>query len=209
MSISPNEDRRAARFFTSARHVNIMVGKWPNGGRIPGGPYTPVQMLIGSVDLVVGKWTLPIWGGLLGSSPLVQFIGLLIFAGAATWGSGKIPSTRRKLTDLSLDAVNAATVSSAGKYRGAGIRLQPPRIFTGSVLFQLDELEQEDVELAPQELTAPAAASPTPTAASPVELPEQEPAHAEPLPDNVIPFKPRAFASGLDRLLEQARKENR
>lgn len=203
MSISPNEDRRAARFFTSARRVNIMVGKWPNGGRIPGGPYTPVQMLIGSVVLVVGKWTLPYWGGLLGSSPLVQFIGLIIIAAGATWGSGKIPSTRRKLTDLSLDAVNAATVSSAGKYRGAGIRLQPPRIFTGTVLFRLDELEQEPAEqIAPQTAAAPVTA---PT----VELPEQEPAEAEPLPDNVIPFKPRAFASGLDRLLEQARKESR
>ena len=110
---STTDGERVARFFTSARNVSIRLGKWPGGGRIPGGPYTITQILIGSATLVVGWWSRPFWGPSVGSF-IVQLATLAIAAVGATWLSGRIPSTRRKIPSLTLDAFSAVTASSYG-----------------------------------------------------------------------------------------------
>lgn len=201
---------QTARFFTSARRINIRFGKLPNGGRLPGGPYTLVQVAVGSLVLFVGWWTKPIWGPSVGS-PLTQILALAVCAAAALWGSGKIPSTRRKIPDLLLGALSAVTVPGAGRYKDQSMKLTPPRYYGGTVLMLATPDELVTPAQSAVELHAPAPdvavhtrTEPIPEIHAAVEIPEPDE-----LPTNVIPLRPRAhYATGLDRLLDQARKDN-
>ncbi|MBT1543200.1 hypothetical protein KK103_15665 [Curtobacterium flaccumfaciens pv. flaccumfaciens] len=206
MSTADQEHRTVVRFFTRVRRVPILLGKL-NGWKIPGGPYTLTQMGIGSVVLVVGWNSKPLWGPLTGLTPLLQLGFLLAFSAGATWAAGKIPQSNRKLPDLVQDAYGAFTVPASGRYKGALIRLPRPQQVEGVVLMQWDD---EPVTAAA--LTAPAEApartvrqrtiAPAP---APAEVPAPEP--EQQFPDNVIPIRRRRYATGVERLLEQARKE--
>lgn len=215
----PLQSRRAARFYTSARRVPVLIGKLPNGGRVWGGPYSIIQIVVGSLTLLVGWNTRAIWGGAFGS-PITQLVALAAAAAAATWFSGKIPSTKRKIPDLMMDTFTAVVAPSTGTYKDAPIRLAPPHYVGGTVLLRV--LPEADAA-APlvETLQRAASAEPVerralPVVTTPAEvvtpaMPEaRDPELAEePLPDNVIPLLPRkTYNTGLDRLLDQARRKD-
>lgn len=207
MSVADQEHRVVVRFFTRVRRVPILLGKL-NGWKIPGGPYTLTQMGIGSIVLVVGWNSKPIWGSLTGLSLFLQLGALLAFSAGATWAAGKIPQTNRKLPDLVQDAYGAFTVPASGRYKGALIRLPRPHQVEGVVLMQWGEEAAAVLATAPARPAIPAKVAPAPapipvaaTPDTPTPSPEQQ------LPDNVIPI--RRYATGVERLLEQARKETR
>ena len=187
MSMPVDEQPRIARFFTSIRRIPILIGKAGNS-RIPGGPYTPFQFLVGAVVLVVGYNTMPLWGPLVGKFPLVRLIALAVISVFALWASGLLPTTRRKIHNLAFDAVGATLVPAAGKLNGRPVKLPAPHRTTGGVLIDADEFEDLDADLDTGAL---------------------EDAPAPVLPDSPTPSAPAVpaagFASGLDRLLEQAR----
>ena len=197
---------QTARFFTGARRISIRFGKLPNGGRIPGGPYTLVQVAVGSVVLLAGWWTKPIWGPSVGT-PLTQILALGVCAAAALWGSGKIPSTRRKIPDLLLDTLSAVTVPGTGRYKDQPVKLTPPRYYGGTVLMLAEPGELAVPAQATVQLSAIAVdtrTEPTPEIHAAAEIPE-----LDELPANVIPLRPRTnYATGLDRLLDQARRKD-
>lgn len=213
MNAADQEHRVVVRFFTRVRRVPILLGKL-NGWKIPGGPYTLTQMGIGSVVLVVGWNSKPLWGPLTGLSPFLQLGALLAFSAGATWAAGKIPQTNRKLPDLVQDAYGAFTVPASGRYKGALIRLPRPHQVEGVVLMQWDEEPVAALAAAPTRLVTDTTIAPAP-ALEPAATPALAPAAAgsevsasvsEQLPDNVIPLR-RSYATGVERLLEQARKE--
>lgn len=198
------EERDTARNFTNAKRITILFGKWPNGGRIPGGPYTGVQLVFGGVFLLVGWWTRPIWGPATGWPALIQIAGLILFTLGATILCGRIPATRRKLPDLVMDGFTAAAAPTFGKYQGRQLRLHPPRTYTGTVLMDLGMLP----EVAAAEAVAAdaVATETTPTAPAPGAVVIPEPA---PNTSNVIPFPSRTPAtSGVQHLLELARQKD-
>lgn len=177
-----------SRFFTRTRRIPIYVGKLPGGTRLPFGPYRVEQLAVGSIVLVVGFQTMRYWGPLVGSGALIQIVVLVIVSLGLTIVSGKLPSTRRKLPSLALDAATAVTVASTGTYRGRPITLRPPHHVAGKVA------------IATTVPTITAAYVPPPAVvAEPIQVVEKTPA---PQPVTV-----RGFATGLDRLLEQARRE--
>jgi hypothetical protein len=182
MSTAP-EERETARMYTGGRRINILFGKLPNGGRIPGGPYTGTQLAAGGVVLVVGWMTMSLWGPMVGP-PLVRIAALLFAFGLATFFSGKIPATKRKLPDLALDGFNAATAASFGTYRGKSIRVPAPHQATGTVLMQLELESPEDVH--PVVAFAPQAAAVQPGRLTPL-----------------LAIASQAPVSGVQRLLAQ------
>lgn len=212
-----------ARFFTRARRIPMLLGKLPGGGKIPGGPYTLPQLSFGVVVFVVGWWTKPIWGPPIGA-PLIQTAALLLVCAGVVFMSGKIPTTRRKLSDLALSALTAVHAPATGRYDGSAVRLAAPHQVTGTtaICFDDDELAAA-ARAVPGAVTAPkrakAAKRPQPTVTPAPAAPELAPATSVPaaavltvpdpqnLPENVIPLRPRRARTGLEHLLEQAQNK--
>lgn len=181
------EPSGVARFFTRTRRIPIYVGKLPGGTRLPFGPYRIEQLAVGTIVLVVGFQTMRYWGPLVGSGALIQIVVLVVVSLGLTIVSGKLPSTRRGLPNLALDAASAMTVASTGTYRGRAIALRPPHLVSGKVA------------IATTIPVTPAPVPPAAVVAAPTHVVEKTPAPQ--------PAPARGFATGLDRLLEQARRE--
>jgi len=209
-----------ARFFTRARRIPMLLGKLPGGGKIPGGPYTLPQLSFGVVVFVIGWWTKPIWGPPIGA-PLIQTAALLLVCAGVVFVSGKIPTTRRKLSDLALSALTALHAPATGRYDGSAVRLAAPHQITGTTAICFDDDELATAARAvPVAVAAPkrarAAKQPRPvvTPAPATELipaapaaPALEVPDAQDLPENVIPLRPRRARTGLEHLLEQAQNK--
>lgn len=83
-------------WFTQARKIPELIGKLPSGERIKGGPYRPIQLILGFIVLVGGHLSMRWWSGVGGTG--VYGIGLryLIVISAAvtvTVLSRQIPLT--------------------------------------------------------------------------------------------------------------------
>jgi hypothetical protein len=211
-----------ARFFTRARRIPMLLGKLPGGGKIPGGPYTLPQISFGVVVFVVGWWTKPIWGPPIGA-PLIQTAALLLVCAGVVFVSGRIPTTRRKLSDLALSTLTAVHAPSTGRYDGSAVRLAAPHQVTGTTAICFDDDELAAARAVPAAVAAPkrakAAKHPRLVVTPAPAAPELIPAAAAPaatalevpdtqdLPENVIPLRPRRARTGLEHLLEQAQNK--
>jgi len=194
MSTPDVERPRVSRFYTGVRRIPIMIGKAGNT-RLPGGPYSVTQFIAGGVVLAIGWKTMSVWGPLFGTFPLVRLVALLGMAATVLWLAGQLPSTRRKVHHLAADTLGAIANPSAGTLNGQPMKLRSPHRLKGTVLIA----------------GAPALDEPTPV---PVPVPELAPVptvqavvleETPPTPSTSSPVAPTRFASGLDRLLEQAR----
>lgn len=119
-------DERApevGRFYTQIRRFKKMLGRFHDGTPIPGGPYTLVQGVFGVVIMFVLIWTNPLWS--TGVDLLDLALGLLIVWGVA-WLSGKLPSTKRNMLIVAMDAGSAALAPLTGKFKGQSIKISPP-----------------------------------------------------------------------------------
>jgi hypothetical protein len=209
--MSEQHTPNVARFYTAARRIPVLIGKI-NGARIPGGPYTLTQIVVGGIVLWIGYKTTGIWGASL--YPLVRMTVLAGVAFGSTWATGKIPSTRRRLMDLASDFGTALSLPDLGTYQGRRISIARPHRVDGTVLMQLEpgvQVATAAVAAAPAavaEPTAPAAAVPVPAIAAVEAAVEADaaPATEAELPSNVIPLR-RSYATGVERLLEQARRK--
>lgn len=205
--MSEQHTPNVARFYTAARRIPVLIGKI-NGARIPGGPYTLTQIVVGGIVLWIGYKTAGLWGA--GLYPLVRMTVLAGVAFGSTWATGKIPSTRRRLMDLASDFGTALSLPDLGTYQGRRISIARPHRVDGTVLMQLEpgvQIVTAAVVTAPAavaEPTAPAVALPAPAAVE-AETEAAPPTEAE-LPSNVIPLR-RSYATGVERLLEQARRK--
>ena len=91
MSTAPPE---ALRWYTRALKIPQLIGKLASGERIKGGPYRPVQLVTFLGVLVVGLWSMPLWGGLVGTGRVaagVRVIVVLALAAGAGIAARKIP----------------------------------------------------------------------------------------------------------------------
>lgn len=59
--------RRVMRSYTRGMRIPMLIGRLSDGVRIPGGPYTLTQFLIGGLAVVLGYFTVGLWSGLLPS----------------------------------------------------------------------------------------------------------------------------------------------
>lgn len=196
MSTPDVERPRVSRFYTGVRRIPIMIGKAGNT-RLPGGPYSVTQFIVAGVVLVVGWNTMSVWGPLFGTFPLVRIVALLGMAVTALWLAGQLPSTRRKIHHLATDTVGAIANPSAGTLNGQPMKLRSPHRLTGTVLIAVAPAVDES---APVRVAAP---NPAPVAV-PAPLITAA-AEAPPITLAPSPTAPARYASGLDRLLEQAR----
>lgn len=121
--MSDDAQFEVVKWYTRARRFPQLIGRTPDGTKIPGGPYTFTQVLGGAAFLVVAWKTLPLWGafGLIGNA-MVMLV--------ATWllivGLGRIPIGARNPLSLAEGAVRALTAPTAGRVGGREVRIRRP-----------------------------------------------------------------------------------
>ena len=129
MGDQPTVER--VKWFTLARKFPQLIGRTPDGARIPGGPYTITQAVGGLIVLVGGYYSMGLWAnfGVLGNYTL-----LLALTGAVIFGLGRIPLGARNPAAIGMGAFRAVAAPQRGRLRGRPVRIRRPRQLTQRVV---------------------------------------------------------------------------
>jgi len=111
------------KWYTLARRFPQLIGRTPDGARIPGGPYTVTQAVGGMVVLAVGYYSMGLWArfGTFGN-----YAALILITAATIIGLGKIPLGARNPVSIAVGAARAASAPRAGRLRGKAVRIRAP-----------------------------------------------------------------------------------
>ncbi|WP_086991394.1 hypothetical protein [Agrococcus casei] len=150
------DDVELIRYYTAARRIPLTFGRLSDGMKIPGGPYSGMQVAAGAIALVVTPVLIAVT---LGDVPAVLKLVLTILGGwGAAYVTGYLPSTFRNPLMVASDALRAVTQSGAGSYKGrrwvAPRRQQVPATWQGSAA---SVIERRQVEQPPVEVQRPVA----------------------------------------------------
>lgn len=117
----------ALKWYTRARKFPQLIGRTPDGTRIPGGPYTYTQVAAGVVTAVVLAQTTWLWahGGLILNATI--FIGATI---GAVFAAGKLTPGMRNPIVLASGALNL--MSSGYRLNGTAIATPKPNTATAA-----------------------------------------------------------------------------
>ena len=181
MGDQPTVER--VKWFTLARKFPQLIGRTPDGARIPGGPYTITQAVGGLIVLVGGYYSMGLWAnfGVLGNYTL-----LLALTGAVIFGLGRIPLGARNPAAIGMGAFRAVAAPQRGRLRGRPVRIRRPRQLTHRVVIC--------TALTPSPVAETAAAS----VAIPVDVPAEDPVTA---PERTsVPTFTKAVASSSTSL---------
>lgn len=113
-----------ARWYTAARRFPQLIGRTPDGSKLPGGPYTILQLVVGAVVLFVLWNTTGLWarGGL--------FVNIAIGGGllcGSVWLSGRLPYNLRNPLVVVGGWWHAIERAGGTAGRAADVRLRKPR----------------------------------------------------------------------------------
>ena len=121
-----------ARDYTKARKFPQLIGRTPDGMRIPGGPYTIVEAVGVGLTLFVGYETMWLWARF-------GFFGNLLVLGSVTLGVWfvlhRIPLGSRPPTSVATGALNSVTRPRNGAVAGKAIRLPRPKAARNSLVY--------------------------------------------------------------------------
>lgn len=129
-----------AKFYTRARRFPKLIGKLHDGTRIPGGPYTITQVIVGGLFLFVAMQTRSLWtwGSLIIDLPLAL---------ATTWGVawvfGLIPQTNRNILSVAASGLAAFSSPLNGRFKGKPVRFRQPHRARSRVALDLGEYTAE------------------------------------------------------------------
>lgn len=178
MSTSPE----VMKWFTRARRFPQLIGRTPDGARIPGGPYTVTQVVGAGAVLFVGTRTMGLWAhyGLLSNAVILASVTFAI-----VFGLGKIPVGSRNPLSVSSGALRALSAPPTGRVAGRPVRLRRPH-----------QVRHQLVTLLPAP-PAPAATSSLTAAASAASAPSRT---AQSTPDSELAAAaPRPLVTGTLR----------
>jgi len=109
-----------ARFYTAARKIKTLVGEF-NGTRLPGGPYSVLQIVV-FVAAVMATFALLANHISVTSFPILDLPLYLAADWGLAWLCGRFPQTRRNPVFVVTDAAGAFTAPAEGTYRGVPFR---------------------------------------------------------------------------------------
>ena len=117
----------ALKWYTRARKFPQLIGRTPDGTRIPGGPYTYTQVAAGVVTALVLSQTTWLWahGSLIFNATI--FIGLTV---GAVIASGKLPPGMRNPVVLASGALNL--LNRGYRLNGAAVKAPKPHTSTAT-----------------------------------------------------------------------------
>ena len=155
------------RWYTRARKFPQLIGRTPDGTKIPGGPYTFTQVVGAGVILLVGINTMSLWAsyGLIGNAVLLlgaAYSGVLLL--------GRVPLGSRSPLAVSTGAVHALTAPRTGRLAGRPVRVRRPHRIRHQVIALLEEPAAAPFVLPADLAPAPAPTRPARPALSGVQL---------------------------------------
>jgi hypothetical protein len=109
-------ETQVGRFYTAARKFKQLIGVFPDGTQIWGGPYSVTQVVVAvlAAGAGFGSRALGFWGGnFLGDSALI-----IVIAAGVGFGVGKLPVSRRSLIHMSTSVTDLLMVDPGGYWRG-------------------------------------------------------------------------------------------
>jgi len=172
------------KWYTLARKFPQLIGRTPDGARIPGGPYTVTQAVGGLCILIVGYKTMPLWANF---GTLGNFTVLIAVTGAAIFGLGRIPLGARNPVAISIGAIHAGTAPRRGRVRGRAVRIRRPHTVAHRIVVCTEPVLNPVADAVPT--TAPATSAPVDLtkhqepAAAPTTEPAPEPAATDLAPE--------------------------
>lgn len=202
---------RVTRFYTIARRFPTLIGRMPNGGTLPFGPYTVGQFLVIVGILVGGFRTMPLWGG--GRGLVVNGITLGVVTVATVTAMRKVPWHGRGPLPLLRGALFGYS-RTGGSYRGKALPLRPPVTVHPHAVIASDAVMEQAYALLAQRCEQAASAQATSTQAAVMHVGARSLRQAPATP-KAAAATPKAAAatprpavrlsgSGLQRLRDQA-----
>ena len=153
MTEQQTSSRSVVKKFTKARNFPQLIGKAPDGKKIPGGPYTLTQFVGAGVVGGLLWLTSSIWarGGTI--TNVAIFLGL---TGGTLWALGRLPQGARSPVSVIRGIARAVTGSMApAKINGAPVRSTRPHAVRGTVIIVDLPATPNLVDAAAAELTRP------------------------------------------------------
>lgn len=128
------EPLEVARFYRTTKYPKVM-GRFYDGTKIPGGPYTMTQGVIGAIALFIALQTSSLWaqGNILLDLPLGA---LLVWS--AAWVAGRIRVGNRNPAVLLMGLFHASTSPSEGQYNDLPYRAKSAHQVRGRVITDLE-----------------------------------------------------------------------
>lgn len=155
------EPLEVARFYRTTKYPRVM-GRFYDGTKIPGGPYTMTQGVVGAMALFIVLQTSSLWAR--GNSLLDLPLGALFVWGAA-WVAGHIRVGNRNPAVLLMGLLRATTSPSQGQYNDLPYRGKTAHLVRGRVITDLPSNHVRPVRTRvkqhPPKQTAPVSAKPS------------------------------------------------
>lgn len=147
------------RWYTPARRLPQLVGKFPDGTPIPFGPYTLAQVAAVAITGWVLSRTVELWArfGLVGNLLLV--VGLVV---GVAWLARRAPASGRNPATWLLDAVRLLLGPRGGSLNGRVLRVPRPHRMVHRMVMGLDPVCISGPTPAPVRSVSPAVAPPGP-----------------------------------------------
>lgn len=140
------------RWFTNARRrVGIVLGRLPNGEKLPGGPYSLASFVGFAVTLGLGELTKGVWGRSGGLGDLILLGAVSLGVG---WAAGRVPTEKLNGWGLLHGARHTTTLARAGRHRGEPVKLPRAHRVRGRVAVDLADLPAPGETPAPQAVLA-------------------------------------------------------
>ncbi|MEV0604656.1 hypothetical protein AB0I82_35900 [Streptomyces sp. NPDC050315] len=127
MSAAGEAEPLIGRCYTRARRHPLVIGNWPGGGRIWGGPYTVPQVVVMAVTFTLLLLTRSLWAhlGLLDVLPLLGVPYGLALAMRRVHIDGRNPFA------VASSASGLALAAPAGRLDGKPVRTRRPQVAIG------------------------------------------------------------------------------
>lgn len=160
---------QVAKWYTRARRFPRLIGKLPDGSRIPFGPFTIFQVVGGAGVFIVMVQTISVWGvfGLLGNVVLLMGCSITVL-----FVLGKLPMSTANAPLTALGGlVTAAFPSPAGKVGGQPIRIAKPHRDRARLIIHILRLSTAAPPSAAEQPVPQAEQKPALSAVSPAQQP--------------------------------------
>ena len=153
------------KWYTRARRFPQLIGRTPDGAKIPGGPYTVTQAVGAGLILIVGLNSMDLWArfGLIGN-----ILVLATVTWTAVWLLGQIPVGSRNPLSVATGIAHAIGAPSTGRLAGRTVRIRRPHQLRHTVVLARTDMAPDVAVLQKQR----AHASPTAEQTTPLATPE-------------------------------------
>lgn len=121
----PEAQPEVIRDYTATKNVPVLVGRFRDGMRLPGGPYTLLQLAVFGVSFLLLVNLLPLLGFVPGLVQLPLSFGA---AWAGAWAAGRLPRTSRSIPSLLVGVGSALLSPPAGTVAGRSVLPPRPRM---------------------------------------------------------------------------------